>query len=341
MGNSSWASPKNSKSKSTSTSNDRGRYRTYSAPMPKKAKPKPTPKAKKPNQNNNQRANLPSEVARPVTPVVKTTPLASNNIQQNEARPSGTLKSGLTPQVADVIKPIAQSKTSQDPKLLREMGVAKKGSKSSLLSINPTEDAPKIKTTMGKVTDGYGVNAAVTAGSAYKGENSPTTQGPSASKTSQDPKENVGFYEGLKNAVGLLFNDPRTEESGRYNQKYWAERLAAGKAAGNTNIQAELKAEQSKLGGSSKSYSQEKVPGYFEPLDHPSQKVNAKLPVEQSSEQQVTDIDNQIKAETDPVKLKALYQRRLRLIRMSRTNTKFAGLLGEADTKKSILTSIM
>jgi hypothetical protein len=56
---------------------------------------------------------------------------------------------------------------------------------------------------------------------------------------------------------------------------------------------------------------------------------------------EITDIDNQIKAETDPVKLKALYQRRLRLIRMSRTNTKFAGLLGEADTKKSILTSIM
>ena len=57
--------------------------------------------------------------------------------------------------------------------------------------------------------------------------------------------------------------------------------------------------------------------------------------------EEITDIDNQIKAETDPVKLKALYQRRLRLIRMSRTNTRFAGLLGEADTKKSILTSIM
>jgi hypothetical protein len=55
---------------------------------------------------------------------------------------------------------------------------------------------------------------------------------------------------------------------------------------------------------------------------------------------EMKDIDNQIKNETDPVKLKALYQRRLRLMRMNRTNTRFAGLLGEPDTKRTNLMSI-
>ena len=55
---------------------------------------------------------------------------------------------------------------------------------------------------------------------------------------------------------------------------------------------------------------------------------------------EMKDIDNQIKNETDPVKLKALYQRRLRLMRMNRTNTRFAGLIGEADTKRTNLMSI-
>jgi len=52
---------------------------------------------------------------------------------------------------------------------------------------------------------------------------------------------------------------------------------------------------------------------------------------------EIKDIDTQIKNETDPVKLKALHQRRLRLMRMNRTNTKFAGLLDDADTKRSEL----
>ena len=310
----SWASPKNSKSRSTS-SGGRG-DQSYAKQKREAAARKATPKAKISYGNNNQRANLPSEVNRPA---VRTTPLPSNNVQKVDARPSGTLKTGLTPKVA-----------------------------------------PKIKTTMGTVTNGYGVNTAI-AGSdkgmdsrerAYETPAAINASNGSAGKKATQPsllaidapqesKSEVGFFEGIKNAATLLFDDPRTEESGRYNQKYWAERLAEGKAAGNTNIQAELKAEQSKLGGSSKSYSQEKVPGYFEPLNHPSQKINAKLPVEQSSEQQITDIDNQIKAETNPAKLKALHQRRLSLLRMSRTNTKFAGLLEDADTKRSALTSIM
>lgn len=55
---------------------------------------------------------------------------------------------------------------------------------------------------------------------------------------------------------------------------------------------------------------------------------------------ELSNIDNQIKTETDPVKLRALHKRRLMLMRMNRTNTKFAGLLGEADTKRTNLMSI-
>ena len=55
---------------------------------------------------------------------------------------------------------------------------------------------------------------------------------------------------------------------------------------------------------------------------------------------EMQDIDNQIKTETDPVILKALHKRRLMLMRMNRTNTRFAGLLGEADTKRTNLMSI-
>ncbi len=54
----------------------------------------------------------------------------------------------------------------------------------------------------------------------------------------------------------------------------------------------------------------------------------------------IISIDEEIKTETDPDKLKALHQRRLRLMRMMRTNTRFAGLLDDADTKRSNLMSI-
>jgi hypothetical protein len=266
---------------------------------------KKTSSYKAPSGHPSARGYAPKANNRPASPIVstaKTTPLASNNVQKVEARPSGSLKTGLTPKVAPKVAPkvvaSAAPTVAAAPAVMAiaapNQSTEKKANQPSLLAI----DAP------------------------------------------QESKSDVGFFEGIKNAATLLFNDPRTEESGRYNQKYWAERLEQGKAAGNTNIQAELKAEQSKLGGSSKSYSQEKVPGYFEPLNHPSQKMNAKLPVEQSSEQQITDIDNQIKTETNTAKLKALYQRRLSLLRMSRTNTKFAGLLGDADTKRTNLMSI-
>lgn len=179
------------------------------------------------------------------------------------------------------------------------------------------------------------------------GDKSKTTQSAepirkaTASVTAIKPEEK-GFFSSLNEAATLLISDPRTEESGRYNQKYWAERLAQGKADGNENIQSELKAEQDKLGGSSKSYNQEKVPGYFEPLDHPSQKKVATLPegVASNSGADLKSVNDQIKNETDPVKLKALHQRRLSLMRMNNTNTKFAGLLDDANTKRTNLMSI-
>ena len=56
--------------------------------------------------------------------------------------------------------------------------------------------------------------------------------------------------------------------------------------------------------------------------------------------EEIKSIDDQIKTETDPEKLKALHKRRLMLMRMNRTNTKFAGLLDDADTKRTNLMSI-
>ena len=118
-----------------------------------------TPKAKQANQNNNQRANLPSEVNKPVRPATpiastaKTTPVAPAKITQGgEDRPSGSLKSGLLAKtkaiaapVANVIKPIAQSKTSQDPKLLREMGIGIDTPKAKTASTAPTAIKPSAK----------------------------------------------------------------------------------------------------------------------------------------------------------------------------------------------------
>lgn len=54
----------------------------------------------------------------------------------------------------------------------------------------------------------------------------------------------------------------------------------------------------------------------------------------------IATINEAIKNEKDPDKLKALHQRRLRLMRLARTNTKFAGLLDDADTKRTNLMSI-
>lgn len=55
---------------------------------------------------------------------------------------------------------------------------------------------------------------------------------------------------------------------------------------------------------------------------------------------EMKDLDNQIKTETDPAKLKALHQRRLALMRLNRTNTRFAGLLEDPDINRTNLMSI-
>ena len=49
----------------------------------------------------------------------------------------------------------------------------------------------------------------------------------------------------------------------------------------------------------------------------------------------VGEIDKVIANTEDPDILKSLYQRRLSLMRLGRTRTRFAGLLDDADTKKS------
>jgi hypothetical protein len=54
----------------------------------------------------------------------------------------------------------------------------------------------------------------------------------------------------------------------------------------------------------------------------------------------VPEIDKLIEKTTDPDILKSLYQRRLSLMRLSRTRTRFAGLLDDADTKRTNLMSI-
>tara|TARA_R100000935_G_C2827907_1_gene163358 strand:- start:445 stop:1674 length:1230 start_codon:yes stop_codon:yes gene_type:complete len=49
----------------------------------------------------------------------------------------------------------------------------------------------------------------------------------------------------------------------------------------------------------------------------------------------IDEIDKAILETTDPEELKSLYKRRLSLMRMNSTRTRFAGLLDDADTKKS------
>ena len=54
----------------------------------------------------------------------------------------------------------------------------------------------------------------------------------------------------------------------------------------------------------------------------------------------IPEIDKLIEETTIPEILKSLYQRRLSLMRMNRTRTRFAGLLDDPDTKRTNLMSI-
>ena len=443
MGNLSWASPKSSKSTSTRTSNDRGRYRTYSAPMPKKAKPKPTPKAKKPNQNNNQRANLPSEVAKQYAQPARTRP----------ATPiTSAAKVSPGPAKAKVVKTSSQSISAAENTQIDTAFAAKR--------------TPKIKTTMGTETTGYGVNNSIlgatgtnmmaSLNSTNPLKVSPTsTQAKSVAAYNNQPKatgaqefadpterakfmlkeyqntpaeDRPGFDESSydkkavssKDSIMPTVSDKYRNDEVSYNQAYWKAKLD-----GKTS-QADMAAEQKAL-GSKKIYSGDRaiteqdqsvakqielylkdsgikptvenmkkglfgetmltnssydigtgkniltskettsptilgfrvgddvtkssvngVNTYVKTGQGDTQKTeSAKLSASNDRVEagpdpvaEMKDIDNQIKNETDPVKLKALYQRRLRLMRMNRTNTRFAGLIGEADTKRTNLMSI-
>ena len=439
----SWASPKNSKSKSTSTSNDRGRYRTYSAPLPKKKTPKPTPKAKKPNQNNNQRANLPSEVAKQYAQPARTRP----------ATPiTSAAKVSPGPAKAKVVKTSSQSISAAENTQIDTAFAAKR--------------TPKIKTTMGTETTGYGVNNSIlgatgtnmmaSLNSTNPLKVSPTsTQAKSVAAYNNQPKatgaqefadpterakfmlkeyqntpaeDRPGFDESSydkkavssKDSIMPTVSDKYRNNEVSYNQAYWKAKLD-----GKTS-QADMAAEQKAL-GSKKIYSGDRaiteqdqsvakqielylkdsgikptvenmkkglfgetmltnssydigtgkniltskettsptilgfrvgddvtkssvngVNTYVKTGQGDTQKTeSAKLSASNDRVEagpdpvaEMKDIDNQIKNETDPVKLKALYQRRLRLMRMNRTNTRFAGLIGEADTKRTNLMSI-
>ena len=304
-----WKSPTNStrnKSARAAPGASGPPGRNYSKPKAKVKRKAVAPAQGSPHQSNR-------DAVRPATPIVSTAKATANTDNKITKSPLPTAKiaNSPPPEVKKAISVEPGSHPSQKAKAALEGKDVTKESKPNILAIGAAEESNN---------------------NAVKPAVNPITK----------VKEEKGFFSSLKDAAGLLFDDPRTEESGRYNQKYWAERLAEGKAAGNKNIQAELAAEQAGQGGASKSYSQEKVPGYFEPLDHPSQKKIATLPVDTASSgaSDLDSVNDQIKTETDPVKLKALHTRRLMLMRMNSTNTKFAGLLDDADTKRSNLMSI-
>ena len=252
-----------------------------------------------------------------------------------------------------------------------------------------------------------------------------TIEGKAAAKAEADRNA-------TKERINLSKDNKTVAEVPKYDQKYWADQLAKGKAAGNKNIQAELKAKQDSV-GMKKAYSGDKVvtadmkrrasdglnrvtgsmatlenggvtktekksgllgekldttydykggpsivtrandPSLFgvnfgdktsttfvdgvevatktgrDPLGYDAKVTRPDIagyiddtqavdPVQANEE--IKSIDDQIKTETDPEKLKALHKRRLMLMRMNRTNTKFAGLLDDADTKRTNLMSI-
>ena len=405
----SWASPKNSKSRSTNSGGGGRGDQSYAKQKREAAARKATPKAKISygNNNSNQRANLPSEVNRPA---VRTTPLPSNNVQKVEARPSGSLKTGLTPKVAPKIKTTMGTVTNG-----YGVNTAIAGSDKGMDSREKAYEAPAVPT----------LKPAPTQIVKPTLPNTPPPGTPAPKPVV--PKAVAPVAESAP--INISKDNKTVAEVPKYDQKYWADQLASGVS------QADMKTEQNAL-GMKKAYSGDKVvtadmkrrasddlsrltgsmatiqnggvvktegekygllgekqdttydykggPSVVTKANDPNilginlgdktsttyvdgtevatktgrdplgkdatvtkpeglakdiDDTQAVDPVKAA--EQITDIDNQIKAEKDPVKLKALYQRRLRLLRMSRTNTKFAGRLGDADTKRSALTSIM
>jgi len=420
-----------------------------------KAKAKKAPKV---NYGGNQRANLPSEVAKQYAQPARTRPAVSIvSTAKTSAAPSA--------KIANSPMPISAAENAQ------------------IDTAFAAKATPKIKTTMGKETSGYGVNNSIlgatgtnmmaSLNSTNPLKVSPTKKinSPAQFTTSQDPKllnemgitkqarpqfgpleqgviplagtvaeAQAGQLELLQNLqanplvrpnfnkdsydqealVGkdsLIRGDKYRNDEVSYNQAYYKARRAGGAT------QAELAAEQKSI-GSKKMYSGDRViseadqdrakytlqslrrsgidptvtsekSGFFDEMtttkssydigtgksvtstvqDYKPNILGFQLgdnvtktfvngvatytkrgdgerttselgSLKQRSQsgpdaaKELSNIDNQIKTETDPVKLRALHKRRLMLMRMNRTNTKFAGLLGEADTKRTNLMSI-
>lgn len=382
----------------------------------RRAAAKKTPKAQpqaSPTYGNNKR---------PATPTVSTattTPLASNNVKKVEVRPNGTQRSGLLPKaiaapVANVVKPIAQSKTSQDPKLLREMGIGVDQPKAKTASTAPTAIKPSAKVN----PFGGAAMASIMSDLDPATRNKSLLQGYQNTLTSRDNfDKSIYDKEAAVGKDSLIRGDKYRNDEVSYNQAYWKAKREGGAS------QADMAAEQKAI-GSKKAYSGDraitqqdqekskyildvlgkagikptvtsKTSGFFDemntttnsydigtgkPITTTTQKYSPKIggvafgddvtktfvngvavytqknddpattseigSLNQRSQsspdpiKEMSDIDNQIKTETDPAKLKALHKRRLMLMRMNRTNTRFAGLLGEADTKRTNLMSI-
>mgnify|MGYP000737043370 CR=1 FL=1 len=197
---------------------------------PKAKAPKAKAKAPKINYegNGNQRANLPSEVNKPVRPATpikskaKTTPVATAKITQpqiKEERPSGTLRDGLA--------------------------------------------TNKIKTTMGIETDGYGVNQSGFAGPNEQGQKplvKVTIPKPAKPAKVSKPFDNKGYKTRaaenkntkIPSLISLAIKDKYRNDEVSYNQAYWATKKAGGATPD------ELQAEMNKV-GMKKAYSGDRV----------------------------------------------------------------------------------
>ena len=311
-----FKTPNGGRSAMAEANNNRGRFRTYSAPTPKKKAPAPTPRHR--DAYVAPKAKKPS--ASPIKSTANTTPLAPAKITQGvDERPNGSFKGGLVSNAIAKAKPVA--------------------------SINyNTDDATE--TTNSKQS--------------------------TASITAIKPATPKAVTPTIKSAPINISQDNKTAaKAPKYDQKYWADKLAEGEKTSGL-LGEKLDTTYDYKGGPSivtkatdptikgvrlgDKTSTTFVDGVEvatktgnDPLGYDAKVTNPDIaghiddtqtvdPAKTNEE--IKSIDDEIKTETDPVKLKALHQRRLMLMRRNNTNTKFAGLLDDADTKRSNLMSI-
>lgn len=84
-----------------------------------------------------------------------------------------------------------------------------------------------------------------------------------------------------------------------------------------------------------------KVTGPGETPSYINDRVKAGEEEKRVTQKAISDIDDQISQEKDPVKLKELHRRRLALMRSMRTQTRFNSLLSDADVKRANLMGIL